>query len=85
MTDDKLVHCPECGVAVHPTGKEEYWHLGADGEGAAGPFETIEEAKADALEFLHDRRWQTPKVKIVKVVATSYTEVTFKTTWNDGL
>jgi hypothetical protein len=61
---------------------DEYWHIGDDGEGAAGPFATIEDAKADALKFLQDLRWQVPVIKIVKVVQTSVTEVTFKTTWD---
>jgi hypothetical protein len=49
----------------------------------AGPFDTIEDAKADALKYLADHRWGTPSIKIVKVVATSNTEVTYDTTWDD--
>lgn len=62
--------------------RAEYWHLGEDGEGCAGPFPSIDAAKADALTFLHDHRWHLPAVKIVKVIATSHTQVTYDTTWS---
>lgn len=59
----------------------EFWHVGADGEGACGPFDTIEEAQADALPYLHELRWRVPKVKIMKVVATSETKTSHETKW----
>jgi hypothetical protein len=61
--------------------KAEYYHIGADGEGESGPFDTLEEAKEDAQVYLTDNRWRVPQIKIVKVVATSETEVTYATTW----
>jgi hypothetical protein len=65
--------------------KEEYWHIGANQEGEAGPFATPEEAKADALEYLQDQRWRVPQIKIVKTVLTSETAVTFATTWKTDI
>lgn len=61
---------------------EEYYHIGGDGEGEAGPFDTLEEAKADALQYLHERRWGIPVIKIVKVVETSTTKTEHITTWS---
>lgn len=63
--------------------KEEYWHIGGDGEGAAGPFDTIEDAKADAIEVLHSSRYHVPEVVIVKAVARSKTRVSYATEWKD--
>jgi hypothetical protein len=63
--------------------EDEYWHLGARGEGHGGPFETYEAAVADALVVLQDSKGYgpPPNLKIVKVVATSFTEVIHNTTW----
>lgn len=63
----------------------EYYHLDEDCEGAAGPFDTIEAAKEDALKILHNSSYHVSTIKIVKVVAESSTKVSYATTWTDGL
>jgi len=94
----KWINCPSCGL-LRPPDEEiaecacgrkstnmdiEYWHFNADdADGFAGPFNTLEEAKVDALEYAEDRAYRFPKIKIAKVVAVSSTKVTCETTWED--
>lgn len=61
--------------------KAEYWHMDPDGEGMAGPYDTIEAAQKDAELVLHNRSYRINEVKIVKTVAVSRTKVTYATTW----
>jgi hypothetical protein len=61
--------------------KVEYWHIDPNGDGMAGPFDTIEDAQKDALCILHDNRYRTGAIRIVKTVAISETKVSFDTKW----
>jgi hypothetical protein len=63
-----------------PIEKAEYWHSNLDGDGMAGPFDTIEDCKNDAL---HSERYRIPEVRIVKTIAVSETKVSYATVWND--
>jgi len=63
----------------------EYWHFNADHtDGFAGPFDTLEDAKENALLYAQDRSYRFPQIKIVKVVAVSTTKITCETTWEDA-
>lgn len=66
--------------------KDEFWHLADNGEGCAGPFTSIEDAKADAMTVIEEAaeyRERLPSILIVKVVAQSRTKTTHDTTWED--
>ena len=62
----------------------EYWHIHPDGDGMAGPFTSVEEAKQDALQYLHSSRYRITEVRIVKTVTVSATKVSFDTEWKDA-
>lgn len=64
----------------------EYWHLASDGEGCAGPFSSVEDARADAKDVIDEQvkyYHKAPQIKIVKVVSESSTKVAHDTTWTD--
>jgi hypothetical protein len=63
--------------------KEEYWHMDSEGDGVAGPFTTVEEAKADALNYCENTKYGHTTIKIVMVVSESSTKISFATTWTD--
>lgn len=60
---------------------EEYWHISPDTADLAGPFDTVEDAQADAETILHDRTYAAMTARIVKTVSLSCTKVTYETTW----
>jgi hypothetical protein len=62
--------------------KAEYWHIDPEDAGLAGPFDTIEDAKADALKYLHSSVYQVREVKIVKTVTVSSTTISYDTQWS---
>jgi RecJ-like exonuclease len=79
-----IVNALELLQASEKGASGEYWHMSDDGEGCAGPFTTVEDAKADAVHYLHDNRNVTERINILKVVATSSTETQHTTTWSDN-